>query len=74
LSLSLFFGPLSLFFGPLSLFFGPSLMKLILAIAALLVFALSFVADYKWRQWIKSRRSNPDSGQASRPGPPHQSP
>jgi len=45
-------------------------MKFALAIVVLVVFALSFVADYKWRQWIKSRRANPDSGQASRPGPP----
>jgi hypothetical protein len=61
---------MSLFPGP----YVPAPMKLVLAIAALLVFALSFVADYKWRQWIKSRRADPNSRPASRPGPPHQSP
>ncbi len=32
-------------------------MKLALAILALVVFALSFVADYKWRQWMAKRRT-----------------
>lgn len=32
-------------------------MKLALAIVVLLVFALSFVADYKWRKWIARRRA-----------------
>jgi hypothetical protein len=31
-------------------------MKILLAILALVVFALSFVADYKWRRWVASRR------------------
>lgn len=31
-------------------------MKLALAIVVLLVFALSFVADYKWRKWMTERR------------------
>jgi len=36
-------------------------MKLTLAILALVVFALSFWADHKWRQWMKTRReSHPD--------------
>ena len=36
-------------------------MKLTLAILALVVFALSFVADYKWRRWMARRRAeNPD--------------
>jgi hypothetical protein len=35
-------------------------MKLALAILALIVFALSFWADYKWRQWMKTRRSSSD--------------
>ena len=33
-------------------------MKLALAILALVVFALSFVADYKWRQWMAKRRTD----------------
>lgn len=31
-------------------------MKITLAILTLIVFALSFVADYKWRKWMASRR------------------
>jgi len=30
-------------------------MKLLLAIVVLVVFALSYWADHKWRQWMKSR-------------------
>lgn len=30
-------------------------MKLFLAIVVLVVFALSFWADHKWRQWMKTR-------------------
>ena len=41
-------------------------MKLALAILALVVFALSFVADYKWRQWMAKRRADHDAAQ-----PPH---
>jgi hypothetical protein len=33
-------------------------MKLLLPILVLLVFALSFWADHKWRQWMKTRRSS----------------
>jgi hypothetical protein len=33
-------------------------MKLILAMLVLLVFALSFWADHKWRQWMKARRKS----------------
>jgi hypothetical protein len=40
-------------------------MKVLLAILVLIVFALSFVADYKWRQWMAKRRSDLD-------GPPPQ--
>jgi hypothetical protein len=40
-------------------------MKLTLAILALIVFALSFVADYKWRQWMNKRRADHDATQAS---------
>lgn len=32
-------------------------MKLALAILVLVVFVLSFVADYKWRQWMSRRRA-----------------
>jgi hypothetical protein len=32
-------------------------MKLLLAIIVLIVFALSIVADYKWRRWMSSRRA-----------------
>lgn len=32
-------------------------MKLALAIVVLVVFALSFVADYKWRKWMSQRRA-----------------
>lgn len=31
-------------------------MKILLGILAVLVVAGSLVADYKWRQWINSRR------------------
>ena len=31
-------------------------MKLLLAIVVLVVFALSLVADYKWRKWMNRRR------------------
>lgn len=46
-------------------------MKLALAILALVVFALSFFADYKWRQWMAQRRAEHDS---SRPGDPNHTP
>jgi hypothetical protein len=46
-------------------------MKFALAILALVVFALSFVADYKWRQWMAKRRSNRDQFEGSNPQPPH---
>jgi hypothetical protein len=39
-------------------------MKLALAILAIVVFALSFVADYKWRQWMARRRGDHDPTQA----------
>ena len=32
-------------------------MNLFLAILVLIVFVLSFVADYKWRQWMAKRRA-----------------
>jgi hypothetical protein len=32
-------------------------MKIFLAILVLVVFALSFVADYKWRRWMAKRRA-----------------
>jgi hypothetical protein len=48
-------------------------MKLALAILALVVFALSFVADYKWRQWMNKRRVDHDAAQASDADHPRQS-
>jgi hypothetical protein len=30
-------------------------MKLLIAILVLVVFAVSFWADHKWRQWMKTR-------------------
>ena len=43
-------------------------MKLALAILVLIVFALSFVADYKWRQWMAKRRAeNNDPKHQGRP-------
>lgn len=41
-------------------------MKFILIVVAILVLAGSFIADYKWRQWMTGRRrerddSNPES-------------
>jgi hypothetical protein len=43
-------------------------MKLALAILALVVFALSFIADYKWRRWMATRkngRREPDDRHSS---------
>jgi hypothetical protein len=31
-------------------------MKIFLAIAAALIIAASFYADYKWKQWMAARR------------------
>ena len=39
-------------------------MKFALAIVVLIVFALSFMADYKWRQWMARRRIDQDPGQS----------
>ncbi len=41
-------------------------MKLVFVVVAILVLAGSFIADYKWRQWIAARRrerddSNPEN-------------
>jgi hypothetical protein len=35
-------------------------MKLILALAALLLIALSLFADYKWKRWIAARQRERD--------------
>ena len=43
-------------------------MHLALAIVVLLVFALSFVADYKWRKWMAGRR--PDHTRSDHPDRP----
>lgn len=49
-------------------------MKIALAILVLVVFALSFVADYKWRQWMASRRTGRESSQQPGSSPTHKSP
>ena len=35
-------------------------MKLFLGIAALVFIALSFFADYKWKQWVAARKQDHD--------------
>ena len=35
-------------------------MKLILALVALILIALSLVADYKWKRWIAARQRERD--------------
>ncbi len=41
-------------------------MKIVLIVVAILVLAGSFVADYKWRQWLAARRRERDSGNNDR--------
>jgi hypothetical protein len=36
-------------------------MKIVLIVLAVLVLLGSFVADYKWRQWLAARRRDRDS-------------
>jgi hypothetical protein len=36
-------------------------MKLLFAVAVLVLVALSVVADYKWRQWIAARKRERDN-------------
>ncbi len=36
-------------------------MKIVLAIVAILIIAGSLFADYKWRQWMSSRRRERDT-------------
>jgi hypothetical protein len=43
-------------------------MKLALAIVVLVVFALSFVADYKWRKWMAQRRAGQQQPNPRDPG------
>lgn len=45
-------------------------MKLTLAILVFVVFALSFVADYKWRKWMNRRRAEHLDPPTSRRTPP----
>jgi hypothetical protein len=33
-------------------------MKIVLVIVVALVFAGSFVADYKWRKWVRERKGD----------------
>ncbi len=42
-------------------------MKLLFALAVLLLIAVSLVADYKWKQWMATRRQERDHPPA--PGP-----
>jgi len=49
-------------------------MSFALAILALTVFALSLLADYKWRQWMNKRRAEHQTAQDSRSDPRRQSP
>ncbi len=37
-------------------------MKLLLALAIVLLIALSFLADYKWKKWIAARKQDRDHG------------
>jgi hypothetical protein len=46
-------------------------MKLALAILVLVVFALSFFADYKWRKWLAQHRAGQEP---TRPGDPGHTP
>jgi hypothetical protein len=50
-------------------------MKLALAILALIVFGLSLLADYKWRQWMKKRHPQLQIPKTPiPPNPPHSDP
>lgn len=47
-------------------------MKFALAILALVVFALSFAADYRWRRWMAKRRADQRGpNPADHDPPPH---
>jgi hypothetical protein len=35
-----------------------TLVKIVLVVVVVLVFAGSFVADYKWRKWVRERRGD----------------
>jgi hypothetical protein len=35
-------------------------MKILFALTIIALIAVSFIADYKWKQWIKSRNQNHD--------------
>jgi hypothetical protein len=35
-----------------------SVMKLFFGLIMLFLVAVSFIADYKWKQWIKARRQS----------------
>jgi hypothetical protein len=41
-------------------------MKIVLIVLAVLVLVGSFIADYKWRQWLATRRRERDSDPHSR--------
>jgi hypothetical protein len=42
-------------------------MKLIIGLVALFLVALSFAADYKWKQWIAARKQERDHPPSSDP-------
>jgi len=42
-------------------------MKLILGLVALILIALSLVADYKWRRWIAARQQERDANPNFKP-------
>lgn len=41
-------------------------MKIVLIVVAVMVLIGSFIADYKWRQWIAARRRDRDDDQNDR--------
>jgi len=42
-------------------------MKLLFGLTILVLIAVSFIADYKWKQWIAARKRDRDSDPTSRP-------
>jgi hypothetical protein len=41
-------------------------MKLLIAFVALILIALSLVADYKWKRWIAARQQERDANPTSK--------
>lgn len=46
-------------------------MKLLLGILAVILVAASFIADYKWRQWMAARKAQQNGSDNG--GPPSRS-